>query len=253
MKPVNFFKVTQLEEAQKAHLSPETDQRLQNNGVNFFEIITEDEWLNQNMEMNLLQLPNDKGQPVLDHLIENTIRKFQAGFTIKPPSASKKKPISKNLALASDEKAPIVTRARASYRRKKANPTIKQKKLTADELQQSVMLVQNDRITSKFLVPLLNNRGFKVQFAGDCTKAVEMLNEISPPKLVILDIMLPFSDGFELIKRIRSRRGWEDVIIMILTSKTHEQDIAQALDTGTNDYVVKQINSRQVIAQVETI
>ena len=56
-----------------------------------------------------------------------------------------------------------------------------------------------------FLVHLLTRRGFEVHLADDGRKAEKMLDEIPPPKLVILDIMLPFVDGFELIKKIRDK------------------------------------------------
>ena len=90
-----------------------------------------------------------------------------------------------------------------------------------------------------------------MRLAEDGRQATKMLEDTNPPKLVILDIMLPFIDGFELIKRIRNKPSWEKIPIMMLTSKTQERDIVRALDSGANDYIFKPFQSQELIARVD--
>jgi CheY-like chemotaxis protein len=127
---------------------------------------------------------------------------------------------------------------------------------TSDELPQTdtpptVMVIEDDRVISSFLQHLLKRRGFLTHYAPDGLKALEMFEEIPPPNLIIVDLMLPFLDGFELIKKIRSMNEWANIPIIVVTSKTQEQDLTRAFETGANDYLVKPFRSQELIARVK--
>ncbi|MCB1025600.1 MAG: response regulator transcription factor [Acidobacteria bacterium] len=114
-----------------------------------------------------------------------------------------------------------------------------------------ILLIEDDCVIAGFLSHLLSRRGFEVHLAEDGRKASKMLDEIPPPNLVIMDIMLPFIDGYGLIKLIRSKCEWNDVPILMLTSKTHEQEINRALEEGATDYMMKPFQSCELIARVD--
>ncbi|MDQ3473205.1 MAG: response regulator transcription factor [Acidobacteriota bacterium] len=119
---------------------------------------------------------------------------------------------------------------------------------------QTVLVVEDDQIISALLKHMLARRGFEVHLALDGRRASEMVEELAvPPGLVMLDVMLPFVDGFDLIKLIRSKEAWKDVPIIMLTSKAQEQNIVRALDAGATDYVVKPFQPEELMARVRRL
>ena len=85
---------------------------------------------------------------------------------------------------------------------------------------------------------------------GDGRAARQLITEIEPPDLIMLDIMLPYCDGFELIAAIRAQDGWHTIPILMLSSKGSERDIARALDAGADDYIVKPFKPDELKARL---
>jgi two-component system, OmpR family, alkaline phosphatase synthesis response regulator PhoP len=115
---------------------------------------------------------------------------------------------------------------------------------------QAIMIIEDDRIISGLLHHILVRRGYQVHIAADGRAASEMLERITPPQLVLLDVMLPFMDGFELLEQIRAKPDWSAVPIIMLTSKAQEKNIVRALEAGANDYVVKPFQPEELVARV---
>src|ERR1041385_6154858 len=102
-----------------------------------------------------------------------------------------------------------------------------------DRLPRTVLVVEDDQIITTVLEHLLSRRGFNVLMAADGRQAAQYIDGIETvPELVLLDVMLPYVDGFELIKKIRGRATWSKVPIIMLTAKATEQHIVRALDDG---------------------
>ena len=124
--------------------------------------------------------------------------------------------------------------------------------VTRTEIKQpAIMVVEDDRIVSTLVEHLLLRRGFAVHLAADGRAATAMLDEIEPPRLVMLDVMLPYVDGFELIARIRAKDDWSKIPIIMLTSKTQERNVVRALEAGADDYIVKPFQPQELIARVK--
>jgi DNA-binding response OmpR family regulator len=116
-----------------------------------------------------------------------------------------------------------------------------------------VLVVEDDEIISYLLDFRLNREGFEVLLATDGYQANEFLENSPPPALVLLDVMLPYLDGFELIARLRSKPAWADVPVIMLTSKSQEQSIVRALDAGANDYVLKPFRPDELMARLRRL
>lgn len=115
----------------------------------------------------------------------------------------------------------------------------------------SILIVEDDQTISTLLHHLLVRRGYDVQVASDGQVALEMVdNMISLPQLIMLDVVLPYIDGFELINRIRSKHEWSEVPVIMLTSKAQERNIVRALEAGANDYMVKPFQPQELIARI---
>ena len=99
-------------------------------------------------------------------------------------------------------------------------------------LKSSVLVVDDDNLTSEILKFYLEREGYEVLRAKDGRECQKIVETMSPPKLVLLDIIMPYIDGFQLIKQIREESEWSEVPILMLTSKDNEEDIVRALDAG---------------------
>ena len=98
---------------------------------------------------------------------------------------------------------------------------------------------------------MFERQGYRTRLATDGLTARSAIDELSePPNLVLLDVMLPYADGFEVISLLRARPGWKMVPVLMLTAKQTEQDIVRALDAGADDYVVKPFQPNELLARV---
>ena len=116
---------------------------------------------------------------------------------------------------------------------------------------ETVLIIEDDDQIAYLLTYLLEREGYTIAAATDVQMAHNMISEIAPPKLVLLDVMLPFIDGFDLIKLIRSLDSWHKVPVIMLSAKFQEKDIVQALDAGANDYVVKPFQPMELLARIK--
>ncbi|MEC4719576.1 response regulator transcription factor [Noviherbaspirillum sp. CPCC 100848] len=115
----------------------------------------------------------------------------------------------------------------------------------------SILVVEDDEHIGQVLKFLLERQGYRVSLFNEGLAArdgIEAAAEV--PRMILLDVMLPYIDGFELVKIIRARDGWDTVPIVMLTAKTMEQDIVRALDAGANDYVVKPFQPNELLARI---
>ncbi|HEX4949425.1 MAG TPA: response regulator transcription factor [Blastocatellia bacterium] len=117
-------------------------------------------------------------------------------------------------------------------------------------ISRKVWVIEDERLTYTLLQHLLERRGFEVELATDGRQAGALLNEQKPPELILLDLMLPYTDGFELIADIRQKPGWQEVPIIVLTGKVHERDVVRALEVGAHDYVTKPFQPEELMARV---
>jgi DNA-binding response OmpR family regulator len=113
----------------------------------------------------------------------------------------------------------------------------------------AVMVVEDDRVIVTLLRHILERRGYDVWMAADGREALRRLNG-DPPALVLLDIVLPYVDGFELIRQIRATPSWSDVPVIMLTVKAQERNVVRALDAGADDYMVKPFKPEELAARV---
>jgi DNA-binding response OmpR family regulator len=95
----------------------------------------------------------------------------------------------------------------------------------------------------------LEREGFKVDSAGDGLSALEKVERRSPA-LIVLDIMLPEVDGFEVCRRVRAD---SDVPILMLTARDDDIDKIVGLELGADDYLTKPFNPRELVARVKAI
>ncbi len=114
----------------------------------------------------------------------------------------------------------------------------------------SILLVEDDEVTAYMLEYLLQREGYKVTNVPDGKQAFETINNNPPFSLALLDIMVPYVSGFELISHIRSLPDWDKTAVIMISGKSQERDIIKALDAGATDYIVKPFQPGEVLARI---
>ncbi len=116
-----------------------------------------------------------------------------------------------------------------------------------------VLIVEDNEDISYLLSFILKREGFEVEQAADGQVAEARINSNDPPNAVLLDIMLPYTDGFTLLHQIRTSQGWKTVPVLMLTAKTQINDAVKALEAGASDYVSKPFQPQDVLARLRRI
>ncbi len=114
----------------------------------------------------------------------------------------------------------------------------------------TILLVDDEKDIVEFLKYSLEKEGFSVLTAYNGEEAMMRIPE--SPDLVILDVMMPKMDGYEVCRRIRADRHTEKLPIIFLTAKSSEIDEINGLNLGANDYIPKPISPNLLIARVKS-
>lgn len=109
-----------------------------------------------------------------------------------------------------------------------------------------ILVVDDDQAISEILGIVLRAEGFEPYFCADGAKALDAFHQ-SNPDLVLLDLMLPGRDGIDICRAIRQESG---VPIVMLTARSDSQDIVTGLESGADDYIVKPIKNKELIARI---
>lgn len=113
-----------------------------------------------------------------------------------------------------------------------------------------ILVCEDENSIRKFININLSINGFTVIEAESGEAALEMI-DLYNPAIVVLDIMLPGMDGFEVCQRIRETRP--DMIIIMLTARGQDMDKIMGLGLGADDYMVKPFNPLELVARIKAI
>ncbi len=114
----------------------------------------------------------------------------------------------------------------------------------------TILVVEDDENTSHLLKAILESEGYTLHLALDGNGASEIIEKITPPFCVVLDIMLPFKSGRELLSQIRKKNDWKTVPVLMLSALSSEQEIVNALKNGANDYLLKPFGPGELVARI---
>jgi len=108
-------------------------------------------------------------------------------------------------------------------------------------------MVGNLKIVGKILL----NAGFEVSMIQDSQKALNMLLK-NPADLILLDIMMPFVDGYQLCEQIKKEDTLKDIPVIFLTAKNETSDLVKGFEVGGVDYIVKPANKEELLVRIST-
>ncbi|UXH77708.1 response regulator [Roseateles amylovorans] len=117
---------------------------------------------------------------------------------------------------------------------------------------QKILLVDDSKTELHHLSDLLSKRGYAVRTAENGEEAMKRLEE-EKPDLILMDVVMPGQNGFQLTRAITRDERYADVPVIICTSKNQETDRVWGMRQGARDYVVKPVKADELIAKIKAL
>ena len=114
-----------------------------------------------------------------------------------------------------------------------------------------ILVIEDEEDLNQTLSFNLENEGYKVTSALKGSEALEILENASPPDLVILDLMLPDMPGLDICRHIRSNDNLKNISVIIVTAKGEEVDRVVGFELGADDYIVKPYSVRELMLRIQ--
>ena len=114
-----------------------------------------------------------------------------------------------------------------------------------------ILVIEDEEDLNQTLSFNLENEGYKVTSALKGSEALEILENASPPDLVILDLMLPDMPGLDICRHIRSKDNLKNISVIIVTAKGEEVDRVVGFELGADDYIVKPYSVRELMLRIQ--
>ncbi|NIZ01692.1 response regulator transcription factor [Thalassospira lucentensis] len=115
-----------------------------------------------------------------------------------------------------------------------------------------VLIAEDEETIVESLSFLMDKEGYDVSVATDGQTAINMIAR-DTPDMVLLDVMMPGCDGFEVVRAVRADPRTKSIPIMMLTAKTREVDRRKGLELGVDDFVTKPFSTRDVVSRVKAL
>ena len=116
-----------------------------------------------------------------------------------------------------------------------------------------ILIVEDEQVMLKILTSKLIDKGYQITAAIDGKTALDMAS-CNMPDLILLDIMLPTMDGFEILKKLKENKATKDIPVLILSNLGQEENIQKGKDLGAVDYLIKaHIDIDEVAEKIDKI
>ena len=119
-------------------------------------------------------------------------------------------------------------------------------------MRNKILIVDDEPNIVLSLEFLMKQAGFEVRTAADGEAALNVI-AADRPDLVLLDVMMPRKNGYEVCQTIRAHPDWKDIYIVMLTAKGREVEREKGLALGANAYITKPFSTQEVVAQVRKL
>lgn len=113
-----------------------------------------------------------------------------------------------------------------------------------------VLVVEDNEHAAYLLRSLLEHAGYEVSLSRDGRDALAKLASMEPVDLVLLDLMLPYVSGYQVLIEARKDPRWANVPVVVLTARTLEMDAVRALESGASDFIRKPFLPDELLARI---
>ena len=116
-----------------------------------------------------------------------------------------------------------------------------------------ILVVDDMTVIRNMLNLNLKKAGFKVILARNGKEALGHLSSVNKPALIILDVMMPGMNGYEVLKELKASDDTKDIPVVLLTGNDREEDVVKGIELGASDYVVKPYKPAELIGKIERL
>ncbi|MBU1292351.1 response regulator [Patescibacteria group bacterium] len=117
----------------------------------------------------------------------------------------------------------------------------------------SILVIEDDKFLRELLVRKLEGTGFNILIAVDGQEALKKVKE-ELPQLILLDLVLPSLDGYDILKQIKQDPQTSKIPVIILSNLGQEEEVKKGLDLGANDYLIKaHFTPDEIIRKVKAV
>jgi len=114
-----------------------------------------------------------------------------------------------------------------------------------------ILIVEDDTFISRMYEAKLNNLGYQTKIAENGQDGLQIIKEWLPD-LVLLDLILPILDGFEVLKELKADNNFKNIPIIILSNLDQKENIEKGIALGASDYIIKaQFTPSEVVEKIE--
>ena len=120
-------------------------------------------------------------------------------------------------------------------------------------MNKKILIVEDDVFIRDIYQVKFSQEGFEVTMAENGVEALKKMEELVPD-IILLDIVMPYMDGMETLKNIRSKEEWKKIPVIMLTNISEKEKITESEDYGISDYLIKsQFTPSEVVQKVKTL
>ncbi len=116
-----------------------------------------------------------------------------------------------------------------------------------------VLVVDDSRAIRRIIGEIMKQLGFEVTEAGNGIEALQRLEELGAPELVLVDWNMPEMNGLDFIKAVRANPAYSDLPLMMVTTETEMERMALAFMAGVNEYVMKPFDKATILDKLQLL
>ena len=121
-----------------------------------------------------------------------------------------------------------------------------------DPVKIRIIVADDDKDIRDLVVFKLTQAGYDVVGVADGVSALAAI-EANPPRLAILDVMMPGLSGMDVLRKVRANEATKDLDIILLTARSRDSDVDAGFAIGANDYVIKPFSPRELVHRVNAL
>jgi DNA-binding response OmpR family regulator len=120
-------------------------------------------------------------------------------------------------------------------------------------VKKTILLVEDDVFVSDIYHTKLSQEGYDLMIAENGLEALKKIED-KEPDLILLDIVMPYMDGIEVLKKLKANDAWKNIPVIILTNLSQKEEVEEGLKMGANDYLIKShFTPSEVVSKVKEI
>ncbi|MGC4098012.1 MAG: response regulator [Nitrospira sp.] len=116
-----------------------------------------------------------------------------------------------------------------------------------------LLMVEDEEDTADLIKLIMKEEGFLVVHAADGRQALEQIDNMPPPDIILLDIQIPHVSGLSVLSMIRSKPEWNAVPVVMLTADSAHADVRKAMELRVQDYILKPFKREVLVSRLHRL